>query len=42
MENTGNLGLFAVHKIVSEYAERIYAYGTWRRRQETQNCEYLI
>jgi hypothetical protein len=26
MENTGNLGLFAVNKIVSEYAERIYAY----------------
>jgi hypothetical protein len=26
MENTGNLWLFAVHKIVSEYAERIYAY----------------
>ncbi len=26
MENTANLGLFAVHKVVSEYAERIYAY----------------
>jgi hypothetical protein len=26
MESTANLGLFAVHKIVSEYAERIYAY----------------
>ncbi len=26
MENMANLGLFAVHKIVSEYAERIYAY----------------
>jgi hypothetical protein len=26
MENTSNLGLFAVHKVVSEYAERIYAH----------------
>jgi hypothetical protein len=26
MENTANLGLFAVHKVVSEYAERIYAH----------------
>ncbi len=26
MENTAKLGLFAVHKIVSEYAERLYAY----------------
>jgi hypothetical protein len=26
MENTVNLRLFAVHKIVLEYAERIYAY----------------
>jgi hypothetical protein len=26
MESAANLGLFAVHKIVSEYAERIYAY----------------
>jgi hypothetical protein len=26
MENTANVGLFAVHRIVSEYAERIYAY----------------
>jgi hypothetical protein len=26
MENTANLELFAVHKIFSEYAERIYAY----------------
>jgi hypothetical protein len=25
-KRTANLGLFAVHKIVSEYAERIYAY----------------
>ncbi len=27
MENTANLGLFAVHKVVSEYAERIYAHA---------------
>ena len=26
MESTANLGLFAVQKNVSEYAERIYAY----------------
>jgi hypothetical protein len=26
MDNSVNLGLFAVHKIVSEYEERIYAY----------------
>jgi len=26
MENTTNLGFFAVHNIISEYAERIYAY----------------
>jgi hypothetical protein len=26
MENTANLGLLAVNKIVSEYAKRIYAY----------------
>jgi hypothetical protein len=26
MENSANLGLFNVHKIVSEYAERLYAY----------------
>ncbi len=33
MENTANLGLFAEHKIVSEIAERIYAYmGKTRRR----------
>jgi len=26
MENTANVGLFAVHRIVSKYAERIYTY----------------
>jgi len=26
MENRANVGLFAVHRIVSKYAERIYAY----------------
>jgi hypothetical protein len=26
MVNTANLGLFAVHKFVSEYAERLYVY----------------
>jgi len=26
MENTADLGLFAVHRYVSEYAERIYAH----------------
>jgi hypothetical protein len=40
----GKLGLFAVHKIVSEYGESIQTYSentwkesmrTWRRRKET-------
>jgi hypothetical protein len=35
MENTANLVLFAVHKIVSEYAERIYAYGEDAKRHKT-------
>ncbi len=44
MENTANVGLFAVHRIFSKYAERIYAYmektqrDAWRIlliRQET-------
>jgi hypothetical protein len=39
MESTANLGLFAVHTIVSEYEERIYA-RKWRRRQEPQNSVY--
>jgi hypothetical protein len=26
MENTASLGLFAVYKVVSEYAKRIYAH----------------
>jgi hypothetical protein len=26
MENTANVGLFAVHRIFFKYAERIYAY----------------
>jgi hypothetical protein len=32
MENTVNLGLCAAHKIVSEYAERIYAYMEKKQR----------
>jgi hypothetical protein len=36
MENTANLGLFAVHKIVSEYAERLYAlHGENAKRHKT-------
>jgi hypothetical protein len=35
MENTVNLGLFAAHKIVSEYGERIFAY------METPSGGYL-
>jgi hypothetical protein len=27
MENTANVGLFAVHRIFSKYADRIYAYN---------------
>jgi hypothetical protein len=26
MENTANFGLFVMHKVVSEYAERIYVH----------------
>jgi len=33
MENTANLELFEVHKIISEYAERIYEY-----MEKTQRC----
>jgi hypothetical protein len=33
MENTAKLGLFAVHKIVSEYAKRIY--GHMEKRHKT-------
>ncbi len=39
IENTANLGLFAVHKVVSEYAERIYAH--MERTPETQNRRFL-
>jgi hypothetical protein len=37
MENTANLGLFARHNIISEYAERIYAYihGEDAKRHKT-------
>jgi len=33
IDNTMNLGLFAVHKIVLEYAERIYAYMDAKRHK---------
>jgi hypothetical protein len=33
MENTANLGLFAVHKVVSEYAES--AHGENAKRYKT-------
>ncbi len=42
MEKTANVGLFAVHRIVSEYAERIYAHmektqrDSWRIRRIRQ------
>ncbi len=42
MENTANVGLFVVHRIDSEYAERIYAYmektqrDSWRIRRTRQ------
>ncbi len=35
MESAVNLGLFAVHKIVSEYAERIYAHGEDAKSNKT-------
>jgi hypothetical protein len=37
IENTANLELFAVHKIFSEYAERIYAY-TEKTPRDTKLC----
>jgi len=42
MENTANLGLFAVHKIVSEYAETIYAYMEKTPRDTKLWISYLI
>jgi hypothetical protein len=35
MESTANLGLFAVHKIVSEYAERICVHGEDAKSHKT-------
>ncbi len=42
MENKANLGLFAVHKIVSKYAETIYAYmhGEDAKRHKTVNISF--
>jgi len=40
MENTTNVGLFAVHKIVSEYAERTYAY--MENTQKASPCVLLL
>ncbi len=37
MENTGNLELFAVQKMFSEYAERIYAYIE-KTPRDTKQC----
>ena len=41
-KNMANLGLFAVHKIVSEYAERIYAYMEKTPRATKQCISRLI
>jgi hypothetical protein len=38
MEDTTNLGLFAVHKIVSEYAERIYVYIHGKDAKKQKLC----
>jgi hypothetical protein len=37
MENTSNLELLAVHRIVSEYAERIYVYMEMTQRDSWRN-----
>jgi hypothetical protein len=42
MENTANLGLFVVHKVVSEYAERIYAPIEKSPRYTKLGISYLI
>ena len=39
-KNMANLGLFAVHKIVSEYTERIYAYMEKTPRDKTVNISF--
>jgi len=40
VENLANSGLFEVHKIVSEYAERVYM-RTWKRRKDIQRRGYI-
>jgi hypothetical protein len=42
MENMANLGLFAVNKIVSEYADRIYAYMEKKPRDTKLMISWLI
>ncbi len=40
VENMANLGMFEVHKIVSEYVERVYM-RIWKRRKDIQRRGYL-
>jgi hypothetical protein len=40
VENLANFGLFEVHKIVSEYAERVHMH-TRKRRKDIQRRRYL-
>jgi hypothetical protein len=42
MVNTANLGLFAVHKFVSEYAERLYVYMEKTPRSQLIIIQILI
>jgi hypothetical protein len=42
MENTASLGLLAVHKSVSKYAERIYAYMEKTQRDTELRIPWLI
>jgi hypothetical protein len=42
MENTPNLGLFAEHKIISEYAERVSAYTEKTQRDIKLGISWLI
>jgi maltooligosyltrehalose synthase len=42
MENMANLGLFVVTKIVSDYAERIYAYMKKKARAAKLRISWSI
>ncbi len=37
MENMAKLGMLALHKIVSEYADRMYVHGEDAKRHKTED-----